>query len=125
MTYLQRINYRPNTDSLSQNEREYLQRHFDAYGAEIVVNGTPVPWQYIEEVEVALAARTAGPSGWLVKSLMGGDRYHVGIYYGHQEAVFTNVTLNVAKFIVENIAYYAPGSVRYKGPEDLVPLTEI
>jgi hypothetical protein len=126
MTYLQRINYHPNTDDLSDAEKHYLAEHFDAYGAELVAHGQALPWQFIEEVEVAKAARFAGAAGWLVKNLvMSGERYHVGIYYGRQEIVFSNVTWKVAQYIVRNIAYYAPQSVAYKGPEDLVPLTEI
>lgn len=126
MAYLQRINYRPNTDPLNDQEKHYLQQRFDAYGAEIVINGEAIAWQYIEEVEVAVAARATGFSGWLVKRLvMGGDRYHVAVYSGNHEAVLTNVTLNVARYIVQNIAYYAAQPVRYTGPEDLTPLTEI
>jgi hypothetical protein len=126
MTTLQRINYHPNMDDLSDAEKQYLAGHFDAYGAELVGNGQALPWQFIEEVEVAKAARAAGAAGWLVKNLvMSGDRYHVGVYFGRQELVFSNVTWKVAQYIVKNIAFYAPQSVAYKGPEDLVPLTEI
>lgn len=126
MTYLQRINYQPNTDNLSDKERQYLQQHFDAYGAEVVINGERILWQYVEEVEVAVAARAAGPSGWLVRKLvMGGERYHVAVYFGNQEAVLSNVTLEVARYVVKNIAYFAGQPVRYIGPEDLVATTEI
>lgn len=126
MTYLQRINYHPNTDQMTDAEKRYLTDHFDAYGAELVAHGQALPWQLIEEVEVAKAARAAGPAGWLVKNLVvGGERYHVGIYYGNQEIVFSNVTWNVAQYIVRNIAYFAPQMIRYTGPEDLVALTEI
>jgi hypothetical protein len=126
MPYLQRINYHPNTDDLTDVEKRYLAEHFDAYGSELVAHGQSLPWQFIEEVEVAKAARFAGAAGWLVRNLvMSGDRYHVGIYYGDQELVFSNVTWKIAQFIVKNIAFYAPKSVAYKGPEDLVPLTEI
>lgn len=126
MTYLQRINYLPKSDDLSEREREYLRQHFDAYGAEALVNGQPVQWTRVEEVEVAVAARSRGPSGWLVKNLvMGGDRYHVAWYSGYSEFVLPNVTLAIAKFLVLTTAYYAPGPVAYKGPEDIAPLTEI
>lgn len=126
MAHLQRINYRPNTDNLTNSEKQYLQRHFDAYGAEIVINGDAIPWQNIDEVEVAKAARASGPAGWLVKTLVmnGSDTYHLGIYFGNQEAVLTNITLNTAQYILKNIAYYAPGSVVYTGPADLVALTD-
>ncbi|MBC8170096.1 MAG: hypothetical protein H7X77_00420 [Anaerolineae bacterium] len=126
MAHLQRINYRPNTDNLNDSEKQYLQRHFDAYGAEIVINGDAIPWQTIDEVEVAKAARASGPAGWLVKTLVmnGAETYHVGIYFDHREAVLTNLTLNTAQYILKNIAYYAPNLVRYMGPADLIALTE-
>jgi hypothetical protein len=120
MAYLQRINYRPNMDHLTEDEKRYLEQHFDAYGSEIVVHGEAIPWQVIEEVEVAVAARSAGLAGWLVKNVvMGGERYHLGIYYGNAEAVFTNITLNTAEYILKHIAYYAPQAVRFTGPENL------
>ncbi|HEX2621361.1 MAG TPA: hypothetical protein VHL11_14480 [Phototrophicaceae bacterium] len=126
MAYLQRINYHPVQDNLTDAEKQYLKQRFAAYGTEIVVNGEAVPWQFIETVEVAKAARTSGLAGWLVKNMvMNGDRYHIGIYYGNHEVVFTNATLNTAAFILKNIAYYAPGPVQYKGPDDLVPLTDV
>ena len=126
MTYLQRINYQPNMDSLSEKEVNYVRQHFDAYGKEALVNGQPVRWEDINEVEVAVAARARGAAGWIVKNLIvGGDRYHVAFYAGYSEFVLPNLTWNVARYIVLNAAYYAPGPVEYKGPEDLVPLTEI
>lgn len=126
MTYLQRINYRPTTEGLTDKEHEYLLQHFDAYGADIVVNGDAIPWERVEAVEVVVAARAGGLSGWMVKNLiMQGERYHVGVYFGREEAVLTNVTLPVARYVVQNIAYYAPRAVEYTGPEDLSPLTEI
>ncbi|MCU0497292.1 MAG: hypothetical protein MUF87_08080 [Anaerolineae bacterium] len=126
MTYLQRINYRPSTDGFSDKELQYLQQHFDAYGAELLADGQPVRWEWIEEVEVVKAARPVGPTGWIVKNLvMGGERYHVGVYYGSQEAIFANATLRVAQYIVKTIAYYAAQRIHYKGPDDLTPLTEI
>ncbi|MBC8098655.1 MAG: hypothetical protein H7Y11_04380 [Armatimonadetes bacterium] len=125
MAYLQRINYRPNTDNLNDAEKNYLAQHFEAYGAEIVINGQPIAWQLIDTVEVAKAARASGVSGWIVKKLvMGGDRYHVGIYCGRDEAVLINVTLNVAQYILKNIAYYGGQSITYTGPADLVGVTE-
>lgn len=126
MAHLQRINYRPTMDNLNDSEKSYLQSHFDAYGAEIVINGDAIPWQTIDEVEVAKAARASGPAGWLVKALVlnGAETYHIGIYFGNQEAVLTNMSLNTAEYILKNIAYYAPGSVLYTGPADLVPLAD-
>lgn len=126
MTYLQRINYLPNKDALSPREIEQLDRHFDAYGAEVVVNGEPVRWGEIDEVEVAVAARSRGPAGWLVKHMvMGGDKYHVAFYAGRSEFVLTNISLNMVRYVVLTAAYYAPGPLRYTGPEDIAPLTEI
>jgi hypothetical protein len=120
--YLKRINYRPSEADLSEKELHQLQEHFAAYGAEAIVNGTPLPWSAIDEVEVAVAARAKGPSGWLVKNvLMGGDRYHVGFYSGQDELVVINVSRAVARHMVENIAYYAPQQVRYTGPDELAP----
>lgn len=125
MTSLQRINYRPTDEDLSESEVEYLQRHFDAYGKEVVVDGESLSWEMIDEIEVVQAARMRGPSGWLVKNFVLGERYHVGIYFQRSELVLTNMTLDTAKYIVQTIAYYAPGPVNYKGPEGISPLTEI
>lgn len=126
MPYLQRINYHPNTDELNDTDRLYLVEHFDAYGAELVAHGQALPWQLIEEVEVAKAARAVGLAGWFVRNLvMSGERYHVAIYYGRQEIIFSNITWKVAQYIVRNIAYFAPQSVVYNGPDDLAPLSEI
>jgi len=127
MTYLQRINYRPTMADLREADQRFLTNHFDAYGAEAVINGQQIAWDEIEEVEVVLAPRAAGPAGWLGKTffLNDEDRFHIGVYFGRQEAIMPNVPLDVAKYVVENIAYYASKRVRYKGPEDLVPITEI
>ena len=127
MTYLQRINFHPTMADLRESDQRYLTNHFDAYGAEMVINGQQIQWDIIEEVEIVLAPRAAGPAGWLVKKLFlsNEDRYHIGIYFGHQEAIMPNIPLDIAKYIVQNIAYYAPNRIRYNGPEDLVPITEI
>jgi hypothetical protein len=125
MPYLQRVQARPNFDGLSTSEIRYIQTHFDPYANEVIVNEQLIKWEQIDEVEVAVAARTAGPSGWIVKTLlMGGERYHIGIYYGQVEAVLTNVTLNTARYIVQMIAFYSPKRIAYQGPEDIAPLVE-
>ena len=125
MSHLQRLHVRPNIDELTPAEKRYVQKNFDVYAGEVIVSGQPISWTAIDEVEVAKAARTAGPSGWLVKYLvMGGERYHVGIYYGGLEAVLTNMTLNSAKYIVQTMAFYAPQSILYSGPEGLSPLVD-
>ena len=127
MTYLQRIDYRPSAASLTPEEERHVREHFMAYGAELSLDGESVRWENIEAVEVVLAPRAHGLSGWIVKRFFLGNlqRYHVGIYFGSQEVVFPNVTWNVARFVVENIAFYAPNPILYEGPEDLARLTEI
>jgi hypothetical protein len=127
MGYLQRINYRPNMDGLSEPEQQFMQQHFDAYGAELVFNQESLPWNVIEEVELVPAPRAGGAAGWIVKNLVlgGTPRYHLGIYFGKRELVLPNITLGQAKYVLENIAFYAPQPIRYSGPEDLVRLTEI
>lgn len=126
MTYIQRIDHRP-VSHMTPEEEQYLANHFDAYGSEAVIEGQIIPWRVIEEVEVVVAPHAAGLAGWLVKALMqrSGERYHVGVYFGAQEAVLPNITWEQARYVLENIAYYAPNRITYTGPEDLVPLTEI
>lgn len=124
MVYLQRLNTLPSVDDLTPAEVQYIHEHFDPHAGEVVVNGQAIPWNWISEVEVAKSARAAGPAGWVVRHLVHGDeRYHVGLYFGQMEAVLSNVTLNVARYIVQTIAYYAPSPVAYTGPEGLTPLT--
>jgi hypothetical protein len=127
MTYLQRIDYRPSMENLTPGEQDAVRQLLDASGAELLVNGQAIRWEHIEEVEVAVAPRIAGPAGWIVKKLFLGDtdRYHVGIYFGAQEAIMPNVTWDVARHVVETVAFYAPNPVRYSGPENLAALTEI
>ncbi|MFW5691958.1 MAG: hypothetical protein ACOCX3_01260 [Chloroflexota bacterium] len=127
MAYLQRINHRPSLSNLSPEEEGHLARHFDAYGAELIVDDQAVRWEHIEEVEVVVAPHVSGPAGWFVKRflLKNQERYHVGIYFGAQEAVLPNITWESARYVVETVAFYAPQPVRYTGPEDLVKLTEI
>lgn len=127
MTFLQRINYRPTTEKLAEADANFVVNRFDAYGAEMVLDGQVVPWHVIEEVEVVVAPHAAGLAGWIVKNVLlrGEERYHVGVYFGRQEAILPNVTWDVARYVVENIAYYAGQKIKFTGPEDLVPLTEI
>lgn len=127
MTYLQRIDYRPTRENLTAAENEMIDQHFDAYGAEMILDGQAIRWEHIDEVEVVKAPRASGPAGWFVeKFFLGGQqRYHVGVYFGTGEAIFPNITWNIARYVVENIAFYAPNRITYNGPEDLVPLTEI
>jgi hypothetical protein len=127
MTYLQRLDGAPSRDKLSPAEAETLDQHFMATGADLVVDGQIARWEHIDAVEVAAAPRVAGLAGWLVKKFLMGDqdRYHVGIYFGSAEVVLPNVTWDIARYVLQTIAYHAPNRVSYTGPEDLVPLTEI
>lgn len=125
MVYLQRTKARPNVDDLLAGEARFVYEHFDAYAGEVLVDGQAVGWNEIQEIEVVASPRAAGPAGWIVRHLVHGDeRYHVGLYFGRQEAVVPNVTLNIARYIAQCVAYYAPLPVRYVGPEGLVPVIE-
>ncbi len=120
--YLQRLNVRPDPDDLTPSDWTHLQAHFQPGAAEVVVNGEPVIWTHINEIEVVKAARERGPAGWLVRQMLGEDRYHVGIYFGHYEVVLPNVSLKSAEYVVRSIAFYAPQQVRYKGVPGLSPI---
>ena len=123
--YLQRLNVRPNIEDLTEAEARFVQSHFDPYAAEVIINDETIAWNEIGEVEVAQAPRVAGPAGWIVRHLIHGDeRYHVGIYFGHNEAVLPNVSLSIAQFIVKSVAFYAPQPIRYTGPEGLFTLAD-
>lgn len=125
MPYLQRSKARPELDDLTTSEARTVRHTFDPYAGEVIVDGQSIGWNEIDEIEVAVAARAAGPAGWLVRYFVHGDqRYHVGLYMGHDEAIIRNVTLNIARFVVLSVAFYAPQPIRYKGPADLVPLTD-
>jgi hypothetical protein len=127
MPYLQPLDQRPDVTTLSDAEEGHLARHFDAYGAEMVVDGQVVRWEEIQAVEVVVAPHVSGPAGWFVKRfiLRGEERYHVGIYFSDDgEAVLPNITWDSARHVVQTIAYYAPNRIDYKGPDDLVPLME-
>lgn len=125
MVYLQRIKARPSPDDLTLGEARYVQTVFDPYAGEVLVDGQAVAWDELEEIEVATAARAIGPAGWVVRHLVHGNkRYHIGLYFGRQEAIVQNVTLNVAGYIVQCVAFYAPLPVRYSGPDSLSPLVD-
>ncbi len=125
MVYLKRTKARPNLDELSSGEAQYVQQHFDIYAGEVIVSGQAVAWNEVEQVEVATAARVAGPAGWIVRHVVhGNERYHVGLYFGRNEAIISNVTLDVARYLVQCVAYYATLPVRYTGVEGLVPVIE-
>lgn len=123
--YLQRLKFRPSIEDLTPGEARFVQSHFDPYAGEVIVNGDTIAWNEIQEVEVARAPRVGGPAGWIVRHLVHGDeRYHVGLYFGRNEAVLPNVTLNVAQYLVKTVAFYAPQPVRYTGPEGLFSLAD-
>jgi hypothetical protein len=125
MVFLQRIKVRPNPDDLTEGEARFIHEYFDVYAGEVIVDKQTIRWNEIDEIEVAQAARVIGPAGWIVRHFVhGNERYHVGLYFGQQEAVVRNVTLTVARYIVQCVAFYAPLPVRYTGLADLSPLIE-
>ena len=125
MTILARIEQRPTPDTLTDKEKQMISKRFDANAYEVNIDGQRVEYGKIDEVEVAKAAREGGPSGWFVKkAVFGGERYHIGIYFGAKEAVLTNITLPIASYVVQTIAYYANKSIRYTGIEGIAPVTE-
>jgi hypothetical protein len=126
MPYLQRINYRPNMDAIHEKERVSLTEKFDAGSTDVIINGDVIRWEMIEEIEVAVAARSRGIAGWFVKNLvMGGDRYHVAFYFGREEAVLINLTLPAAQYVVNTAAYHLTKRVTYTGPDDIAALSEV
>ncbi|MBK8020502.1 MAG: hypothetical protein IPK19_03495 [Chloroflexi bacterium] len=123
MAYLARVSELPSAEHLTEEERRLLEKRFDANEFELNFEGEAIEWGLIEEVEVAEAAWQNSPSGWVVRNLLyRGDRYHIGVYFGKQELVLTNVTLEVARHIVHTIAYHSPHDVRYIGVEGVVPV---
>ncbi|MEO8392815.1 MAG: hypothetical protein ABI700_07465 [Chloroflexota bacterium] len=125
MANLARIERRPDMEALTDEDRRSLDKRFDANAWEINIEGRRAAWGVIDEVEVAKAAREGGPAGWFVKKIIfAGERYHVGVYFGDNELVLTNVTLEAAQFVVQTIAYYANNTIRYKGLEGVVSVIE-
>ena len=125
MANLARVEQRPSLDNLTEEDRRTLDKRFDANAWEVNIDGRRAEWGVIEEVEVAKAARERGPAGWFVKKVIfAGDRYHVGLYFGSEELVLTNVTLEAARFVVQTIAYYANNVIRYKGLDGIVAVAE-
>lgn len=120
--HLKRLKVQPDFSALSAADQAVVTRTFDARAAEVTINGQTFDWKEIDEVEVAIAARATGLTGWMVKQMMGENNYHVGIYAGPYEQVLTNVTLAVATYVVKAIAYYAPNAIRYTGVEGLSPV---
>ena len=127
MTFIQTVDSLPSLSNLTEAEADFFHKHVEIHATDLVVDHQSIRWDLIEEVEVVTAPRAAGPAGWIVRKLFLNDeeRFHVGIYFGRQEAILPNITWDSARHIVETVAYYAPNRVRYKGPENLVELTEI
>lgn len=124
MPNLARIEQRPTPDGLSDDERRLLDKRFDANAYEINIDGHRAEWGAINEIEVVKAAREGGPAGWFVKKVIfSGERYHIGVYFGKNELVLTNVTLETAKYVVQTIAYHANHPIRYTGIEGVAPVT--
>ena len=125
MFYLQRSPTRPNPDALSPDDSRTIQEYFKVYGGNLTVQGQPVDWSAIEAIEVVVAPHIAGPAGWFVRKIViREDRYHVGLYSGHDEVVLPNLTLAVAQYVVACIAHFAPLPVRYSGLPNFAPTTE-
>ncbi len=125
MLYLQRSPSRPNPDLLSETDSRFVQEHFNIYGGNLTMQGQPVEWSAIEEIEVVVAPHISGPAGWFVrKMVVREDRYHVGLYSGTDELILPNLTLAVAKYVVGSIAHFATLPIRYSGLPDFATTTE-
>jgi hypothetical protein len=121
MPYLKRLDAPPTPPS----DMKLIEKRFDVNAYEINIEGGRVEWEQIDEVEVAQAARINSPAGWFVKKVMyGGERYHVGVFFGRGELVLTNISLEQACYVVATVAYYAKQPIRYTGIEGIVPTIE-
>lgn len=125
MRYLAHVRELPSLDHMTDEEKQQVDKRFDANDFELNFDGNAVEWGLIEEIEIVQAARQNSPAGWLVKNLLfRGERYHIGIYFGREEMILTNITEEIARFIAQTIAYYTRQEVRYKGVEDVAPLAD-
>lgn len=128
MAYLLRTTHTPDArEALPEHEAEVILAIFYITPDYVQIDGEPVYWDEIKEVEVVSAARAKGPAGWLVRHVVHGntETYHIGIYCRRHEAVVRNVSLNMARYVVQSIAYYANGPVKYSGVPGLSPLTGV
>jgi hypothetical protein len=126
MPYLLRLESRPNPNNLSEDDRKFVERHVQVNANDVTFNEQTMELNRVQEIEVAKAARSAGPAGWIVKKMLyGGDRYHVALYAGRNELVLPNVTLEVAQYVVQMIAFFARyNTLKYTGPEGISPISE-
>lgn len=126
MPHLQRLPNPPKLSALSEADRRYIEAHFDINQTEVNFDGQYMDLHKIDEIEVAKAARQSGPAGWLVKNIVygGEDRYHLALYSGRNELVLPNITLPVARYVVQSIAYHARAPIRYTGPDDIAPVSD-
>jgi hypothetical protein len=125
MSHLVRVQARPSTKELSPDEIKTLEKRFEITANQITVDGKTLELDRVDEIEVVKAARASSPAGWLVKNVLyGGERYHVGMYAGRAELVMTNVSLPLVRYIVSSIAFFARNPVRYKGLDDVAPVTD-
>ncbi len=125
MAYLVRLGKAPSTNDLSQEEIALINRMFDVTPKTVTLNGVTFSWEDVTEIETAVAARSQSPAGWFVKKVIfGGERYHVAIYAGKDEAVLPNASRKVIEHIVQTIAYYAPRKIPYSGVEGISPVSE-
>jgi hypothetical protein len=123
MTFLSRPLDRPDHSQLTAHEQKQLAKRFILFEEGVRAEGQAVPWAQVNAVELVKAARLSGLGGWLARGAMGEDRYHVGLYFGEgQEAVLPNISLNLARYILLEVAYHAPKRLTYSGIADVLPL---
>jgi len=116
----------PHENDLNDSDKRNLLDHFETTNYEIVVDGSGIDWEKIDEVEVVVASRDKGPSGWFIRNIYfgGQERYHVGVYSGRNELVLPNLSLPAARYVVRIIAYYLRNRVKYHGPTDFIATVE-
>ncbi len=123
MPYLMRLNVRPDADKLTNRERSQITREFDTYAGEVRIHGESVGWNEITEVELVKAPTLGGLSAAILGMFVNtGDRYHLGVYLGRDEAVLANITEDQARYVLHTIAYYAPQPIGYIAKDDIAPL---
>ena len=110
---------------MSSAETRFIHNRFVELAGEVLVNKHPIAWIDIDGLEVVKAPRVGGIAGLVVRHFVhGSQRYHIGIYFGGGEVVLPNVTFNTAKYIVQSIAFYAPGPIAYTGLDGLSPVID-